>query len=139
MRRWLACKFLSAAGRWTCYLALPSNLIASASSTSERAATRPRCLHSSTCEPYHCNCRTFGAACYKKAEAVASFQRHDWCLLPAQLYAATLLNFHPSAYDAYGMTIVEAASQERFKCILIAYNFASTFVRAETLSHGVFP
>ena len=28
-----------------------------------------------------------------------------------QVYAATVLNFHPCAYDAYGMTIVEAASQ----------------------------
>ncbi|GFR41507.1 hypothetical protein Agub_g2201, partial [Astrephomene gubernaculifera] len=29
----------------------------------------------------------------------------------AQLYRQTRLNFHPSTYDAYGMTIVEAASQ----------------------------
>ncbi len=29
----------------------------------------------------------------------------------AELYAATRLNFHPASYDAYGMTIVEAASQ----------------------------
>ncbi len=29
----------------------------------------------------------------------------------AQVYAETALNFHPCAYDAYGMTIVEAASQ----------------------------
>ncbi|KAG2442073.1 hypothetical protein HYH02_009864 [Chlamydomonas schloesseri] len=29
----------------------------------------------------------------------------------AELYRATRLNFHPPAYDAYGMTIVEAASQ----------------------------
>ena len=28
-----------------------------------------------------------------------------------QVYAETALNFHPCAYDAYGMTIVEAASQ----------------------------
>ena len=34
--------------------------------------------------------------------------------LPAQVYAATALNFHPCVYDAYGMTIVEAASQVRF-------------------------
>lgn len=29
----------------------------------------------------------------------------------AQLYRSTCLNFHPCAYDAFGMTIVEAASQ----------------------------
>ena len=29
----------------------------------------------------------------------------------AALYSATRLNFHPCRYDAYGMTIVEAASQ----------------------------
>lgn len=27
------------------------------------------------------------------------------------MFAATRLNIHPCAYDAYGMTIVEAASQ----------------------------
>lgn len=31
--------------------------------------------------------------------------------LPAQLYAQSVLNIHPPLYDAYGMTIVEAASQ----------------------------
>ena len=29
----------------------------------------------------------------------------------AELYSCTRLNFHPCTYDAYGMTIVEAASQ----------------------------
>ena len=29
----------------------------------------------------------------------------------AQVYVQTVLNFHPCAYDAYGMTIVEAASR----------------------------
>jgi hypothetical protein len=29
----------------------------------------------------------------------------------APLYSATRLNLHPCSYDAYGMTIVEAASQ----------------------------
>lgn len=28
-----------------------------------------------------------------------------------QVYAATKLNVHPCTYDAYGMTVVEAASQ----------------------------
>ncbi|KAL4423282.1 hypothetical protein ABPG77_004551 [Micractinium sp. CCAP 211/92] len=39
---------------------------------------------------------------------------HDQFLGPSELaaiYAATLLNVHPPTYDAYGMTIVEAASQ----------------------------
>ena len=29
----------------------------------------------------------------------------------AQIFSATALNVHPCLYDAYGMTIVEAASQ----------------------------
>lgn len=29
----------------------------------------------------------------------------------ASLYSETALNIHPCAYDAYGMTVVEAASQ----------------------------
>ena len=29
----------------------------------------------------------------------------------AAIFAATLLNVHPCRYDAYGMTVVEAASQ----------------------------
>jgi hypothetical protein len=29
----------------------------------------------------------------------------------ADIYRATLLNVHPCSYDAYGMTVVEAASQ----------------------------
>lgn len=29
----------------------------------------------------------------------------------ARIFAATLLNLHPPLYDAYGMTVVEAASQ----------------------------
>jgi glycosyltransferase involved in cell wall biosynthesis len=29
----------------------------------------------------------------------------------AQVFACTVLNFHPCEYDAYGMTVVEAASQ----------------------------
>ena len=39
---------------------------------------------------------------------------HDSFLGPSALagiFAATLLNVHPCLYDAYGMTIVEAASQ----------------------------
>ncbi|KAI3425983.1 hypothetical protein D9Q98_007951 [Chlorella vulgaris] len=39
---------------------------------------------------------------------------HDSFLGPAEmavLYASTLLNLHPPTYDAYGMTVVEAASQ----------------------------
>ena len=31
----------------------------------------------------------------------------------SDLYRSTRLNFHPATYDAYGMTIVEAASQVR--------------------------
>ena len=37
--------------------------------------------------------------------------RRGHLLLSAQVYAETVLNFHPCAYDAYGMTVVEAASQ----------------------------
>lgn len=29
----------------------------------------------------------------------------------AEVFACTALNFHPCEYDAYGMTVVEAASQ----------------------------
>lgn len=29
----------------------------------------------------------------------------------SELFACTALNFHPCEYDAYGMTVVEAASQ----------------------------
>lgn len=29
----------------------------------------------------------------------------------AEVFACTVLNFHPCEYDAYGMTVVEAASQ----------------------------
>jgi len=29
----------------------------------------------------------------------------------AQVFSKTLINFHPATYDAFGMTIVEAASQ----------------------------
>lgn len=39
---------------------------------------------------------------------------HDTFLGPAELaaiYADTLLNVHPPTYDAFGMTVVEAASQ----------------------------
>jgi glycosyltransferase involved in cell wall biosynthesis len=31
-------------------------------------------------------------------------------LLHTQVYSHTLLNFHPCIYDAYGMTVVEAAA-----------------------------
>lgn len=37
----------------------------------------------------------------------------------AELYAATRLNVHPCLYDAYGMTIVEAASQVRTFALLL--------------------
>ncbi len=36
--------------------------------------------------------------------------------LAAQIFAATKLNVHPCVYDAYGMTVVEAASQVHRHC-----------------------
>eukprot|EP00887_Chlorella_sp_A99_P008095 scaffold12.g8095.t1 len=49
-----------------------------------------------------------------RARMEAEVQLHQSFMGPADLasvYARTLLNIHPCTYDAYGMTIVEAASQ----------------------------
>ncbi|KAI7843143.1 hypothetical protein COHA_003314 [Chlorella ohadii] len=57
----------------------------------------------------------YGAALRERLEAaVPQCVIHDSFLGPAELaavYAATVLNVHPPTYDAYGMTVVEAASQ----------------------------
>jgi hypothetical protein len=39
--------------------------------------------------------------------------------LAAEVYAKARLNIHPATYDAFGMTIVEAASQVRGRCWLL--------------------
>ena len=49
--------------------------------------------------------------------------RHPVCYV--QIYKQTRLNIHPCLYVAYGMTIVEAASQGQACCVVFIAFFAA--------------
>ena len=57
--------------------------------------------------------RTLSLACIPAAEVQPCARKGTPAshLVCAQIYSKTRLNIHPCRYDAYGMTIAEAASQ----------------------------